>query len=239
MKIRVIHVDDEPKALDNFKIITSENFPEVEIVGQASSALVALRLINQEKPDAVFLDISMPGGGGFEILDSLQSINFEVVMLTAYDQFAMKALKKNVLDYILKPIDLDELGACFEKIKSKLTEKRTHPLDNNEKIIFSSHNGLEIVEIDKVIRFEADGNYTKVILISDSLLISKSMKVVEEKLPLNLFYRCHRSHIVNLKHIKKLSSKETANIELSNGDLISLSDNKREELIRIMHLDVL
>lgn len=230
-KIKIIHIDDEKLARDSFKLII-ESIEEFELVAQASSAIEGVKLINQHQPTAVFLDINMPGGSGFDMLEALNEINFEVIFLTAYDKYAIKAIEKSALAYLLKPIDVDELALVTKKIIKKIDfdEKSTNPFTG--KIFLSLNDGVEIIDHNDIINIEASSNYSLFYLKNGkTCLVSKTLKDFELKLPSSQFLRCHRSHIVNYSHVVKYSTKNGGFLELSNKNLIPISDNKKEEFL--------
>ena len=202
-KIKIIHIDDEKLARDSFKLII-ESSDEYELIGQASSALEGIKLINQLNPKVVFLDINMPGGSGFDLLEALNEINFEIIFLTAYDKYAIKAIEKSAFAYLLKPIDLDELNIITEKLikKIKLNESQTTPFSG--KIFLSLNDGIEIIDYNDIICIEANSNYSLFHLVNGkSCLVSKTLKDFELKLPENLFLIFNKYNIFNIKNIVK------------------------------------
>lgn len=231
-KIRIIHLDDEKLARDSFKLII-ESFDEFELLGQASSALEGVKLINLHHPDAVFLDINMPGGSGFDLLDTINEIKFEVVFLTAYDKYAIKAIEKNAIAYLLKPIDLDELALVTKRLINKInttSNKVFNPFTG--KIFISINDGVEIIDYKNIISIEASSNYSLFHLVNGkTCLVSKTLKDFEIKLPRDQFLRCHRSHIINYNHVIKYLNKNGGFLELSNNNLIPISDNKKDEFL--------
>jgi len=226
MKIKAIHIDDEKLARESFKII-ADSSEYINLVEQGASALEGIKLINKHNPDVVFIDINMPGGTGFEMLEAIDKINFEIVFLTAYDKYAIEAIEKNAIAYLLKPLDIDELDKVIEKIKVKLSQRKTNPFP--DKIFLFLNDGIEIINFDTIVSIEASSNYSIFHLDNgETILASKTLKEFEQKLPKDQFLRCHRSYIVNYKHIVKYINKNGNYLELSNNKQIPLSENKKD-----------
>ena len=231
MKIKIIHIDDEKLARDSFRII-AESSEGIELIGQGASALEGIKLINNLKPDVVFIDINMPGGSGFEMIEAIDEIDFEIVFLTAYDKYAIKAIEKNAIAYLLKPIDIDELDKVIDKLQIKLSSVESKANPFTKKLFLSLTDGIEILDFDNIISIEASSNYSLFNLEKGkTILASKTLKEFEMKLPSNQFLRCHRSYIVNYKHITKYINKNGGYLELSNNTQIPLSDNKKDDFL--------
>ncbi len=243
--MRAIVVDDEMAAI---KSLTWElqKFPEtISIIETFTSAKEALSGINYLKPDCVFLDIEMPEMNGFTLLKKLDYRNFAVVITTAYNQYAIQAIKESAVDYLLKPIDGDEIRTVMEKLK-KIKDAQSfqnHFKDTiNALSRASAHQTLQIpvsgkilfVRPDEIMYCESDGNYSKIFLESPKQLhVSKKLKELEEMLPENVFYRVHNSFII---HMLKVSEylRTDGYVVLTNGKRIPVSRNKKDDFLRKM-----
>jgi len=247
-KLRTVLIDDEDDAINSLKTII-EDFcsQDVEIVGTANSALFGIKEINEKKPDVVFLDIEMPGGSGFDMLESFENIDFDVVFITAYNNYAIKAFKFNAIDYIMKPVDIDEFEAVIKKIKNQ-KEKNQEKVDyskllkelqsknKSKRIKISTGSNIEFIEIDKLIRIEADGSYSTIsIENTNDLFVSKKMGEIEKLLPAEGFFRPHKSHIVNLKHVLKYNSSENS-IIMSNKTTVPLAKKRKDDFFELMSM---
>lgn len=237
--IKTIIIDDEKKAIDNLKILLTEFCKDIEIVGTASSIKDGLTIITSKKPDLVFLDVEMPYGTGFDLISQLNVIDFQVIFVTAYNQYALQAIKVNALDYILKPIDIDELKKAVEKIE--LNVKEDNRLDSlitslkdsssPSKIALADDGGYTMVNIDNIIRCEASINYTVFhIENSKSITVSKTLKDFEEILPKEKFVRVHQSHLVNLDKILKYYKTDGGYVLMSDNQTVTVSRRKRVDL---------
>jgi len=239
--IKAIIVDDEKHSVATltWKI---ENFcPDVELIAQFTDSSEALNYIRENKPDLLFLDIEMPRLNGFELLEELgDDISFEVIFITAYDEFGINAVKANALDYLLKPVQNQELKAAIEKykIKKSIDNQNDHVQQNNlktNKIALATKESIEFVNPDDIISCKSDSNYTMIYLTGDrKKLISKTLKEVEQWLSPYSFFRAHHSHLVNLQHIKEYVRADGGHLLLSNEKTIPVSRNRKEDLLKMI-----
>lgn len=243
--LNAIIVDDEEFARSSLYFLLQENCENVNIMGIAKSVNDARALLSQYSVDLIFLDIAMPGENGFELIPQAQNANATVIFTTAYDQYALKAIKANALDYLLKPIDIDELKEAVEKatkyIKmNKAENNRNESLKNLasdlsdrtsiKKITLPSGQGYRLVDIDEIIRIEADSNYSVFHLNNlEKIAVSKILKDYEEILPEERFVRIHKSSIVNLKYVKEYNSKNGLQVVLANGEAINVSRRRASD----------
>tara|TARA_B100000427_G_scaffold320744_1_gene320433 strand:+ start:300 stop:1034 length:735 start_codon:yes stop_codon:yes gene_type:complete len=237
--IKTVLIDDEKKAIDNLTIMLTEFCKNVEIVGTASSINDGIDVIQSKKPELVFLDIEMPHGTGFDLLSKLDVIDFQVIFVTAYNQYAIQAIKYNALDYILKPIDIDELKNSVDKIdlKEKINEridkliKNINAPEDVKKIALADDGGYTMVNINDIIRCEASGNYT-VFYVKNykPLTISRTLKYFEDLLPNHMFVRVHQSHLVNLEEVKKYYTTDGGYLLMNDDSTVSISRRKRIDL---------
>lgn len=243
--LNAIIVDDEEFARSSLYFLLQENCENVHIAGIAKSVNEARNLLSQHAIDLIFLDIAMPSENGFELIPQAQIANATVIFTTAYDQYALKAIKANALDYLLKPIDIDELKEAVNKatkyIKLNKTENnRNESLKNLandlsdrtaiKKITLPSGQGYRLVDIDDIIHIEADSNYSVFHLVNlEKIAVSKVLKDYEEILPENRFIRIHKSSIVNLKYVKEYNSKNGLQVILNNGEAITVSRRRASD----------
>jgi two-component system LytT family response regulator len=241
--LQAVIIDDEAKGRELIKMIVTANCPGVKIAGEASNIKEGYELIMRTEPHLVFLDIEMPGGSGFDLLARINEINFEVVFITAFDQYAIKAIKFSALDYLLKPVDEDELIVIVKKVEDNYVRKthnnavanllnNTKKHSENPKIGLTTTDGLDFIEIKNIMRCEADGKYTSVFLNNEKrLLVSKNLKEFEDLLIEFNFFRIHHSHLVNLDYIKKYQSGRGGYVIMNDGSTITVSQRKKEEFL--------
>lgn len=247
--IKSIIIDDEKKSRETLRgLLTKYSSDDVEIVGEADGYASGIEIIKLAKPDVVFLDIQMPDGSGFKLLEDIGEINFEIVFTTAYDQFAIKAIKYSALDYLLKPIVPEELKNTIEKVIRKksdgtinrnikvLLENLKHKESESQRIILSTAEGMHVIDVKNIIRCESDDYYTRFFFRdAKPILVSKTLKEYEELLREHDFIRPHKSHLVNLRFVKSFMRNDGGYIVLDNGDNIPVSRRKRESIIQILH----
>lgn len=246
--IRALLVDDEIHCLETLTWQLEKFCPEIVIVGVCDNAENALTILNKEEIELAFLDIEMPHMNGFELLQRLKKIPFEIIFTTAYDMFAVKAFKFSALDYLLKPIDKDELVQAVQKVKEKknqsmlpeqlniLFQNLNNHKQPSQKIALPTMNGLEFVIADDIIHCQSEGNYTHIFLKDDSkFLICRTLKETEELLSGHNFFRVHHSHSINLNHIKKYVKGDGGYVIMSNNSSINVSRSRKEELLRIFN----
>lgn len=239
--LRIAIIDDEADARFTLRTFLKKYCSEDQLVGEASGVAESYQLILQEQPDVLLLDIAMQDGTGFDLLDKFSNFNFQVIFTTAFDDFAIKAFQYNALDYLLKPIDADDLVRSLkrvransqkdfqQKIKGLLKLTQTQQVD---KIALSSMKGLIFLRLNDITHLEADGNYTTFWMMNgESHTVVRTIKEYEELLPTNFFFRCHQSHIVNLNFVKRFIKEDGGQIQLDNGKKITVSRRKKDRLI--------
>lgn len=227
-----ILVDDEEKSLKNLSILLAENCPDIEIIGAASNALEAVKAVMSEKPDIVFLDVQMPGYNGFDVLENIKGTPVTVIFTTAHKDYAINALRKGAFDYLLKPVDIDELKVCIERAKEKImpVERTGVSVPAASSIIeLSVKDGIIFIKQEQIVRLEAAGSYTTFFLENNVRhLVSKSMKEYEALLDPAVFFRCHNSHIINLKLVSKFVHNNGYFAELSNGSVVEVARRNKD-----------
>ena len=245
MTLKALIVDDEFYARNNLKILIDEFCPELKIVGLVESAEEARIIIEKEKPDVVFLDIAMPKEDGFSLLKSYENRDFSVVFTTAYNEYALKAFKENAIDYLEKPISIDDLQKAVQKVMkvhgsneqrtpAELSELVDEAMEGkNDRISIPTRNGYVIIRNTDIIHLEASDNYTMIYLIDGSRhLSSKNIKVYEENLNQEVFFRTHKSHIINVEHhLKEFSRSEGNMAVLTNGINVPIARRKMSNFL--------
>jgi len=214
--ITAVIIDDEKKCVSLLKHLIENHCSDINVVGEAESAAQGLQVIQQHKPDLVFLDIEMPDKTGFELLKSLPEINFDLIFTTAYNHYAIKAIRFSALDYLLKPVDLDELKNALARVYKKhqktgqqqsvevLMSNIKSKQPNFSRISLSTQDGLVILHVDEIIYCEASGTYTIFYLKNrEKIIVSKTLKEYEELLKDHSFFRVHNSFLINLNEVKK------------------------------------
>ena len=225
-KITAIIVEDSRLARNELKDLLKE-IPEVEIIAEAENADVAFELISSQNPDLIFLDIQLPGKDGFQLLEMLENVPM-VVFTTAFDEFAIKSFEYNTLDYLLKPINPKRLSQAIEKVKLKLaekTEKQDKKLDLEDQIFIKDGEKCWMVKISEIYLFEVEGNYTKVFFRNEKSVLTRSLNVIEKKLPQEKYFRANRNTIFNINYIQNIENWFSGNlmIKLPNDNQVEIS----------------
>jgi len=242
--INAVIIDDEPKNVRVLKNMLEEFCPEVSLLGEANNSVEGKELIERKKPGLVFLDIEMPYGNGFDMLNALMPIDFEVIFVTAFDKYILQALKYSALDYLLKPVNIEELKTAVQHAevrikKNSINQQLTVLLDNFKKhdlglkkIAVPTADGFEFILIEDIVRCEAQGAYTRIFTRdSKKILISRPLKDYESLLPDNIFLRIHHSHLVNLNYIKKYNRGRGGYIEMDDGTTLEVATRRRDEFL--------
>lgn len=243
--IKAIVIDDEELGRSVLKNLIQKYCPEISVVGEASNIKEAKKVISETNPSLVFLDIEMPGGSGFDLLEQLKGSDFSVIFTTAYNQYAVKAFRYSAADYLLKPINIDELLIAVKKVMNPISKKTMqssmdHLMDSynnqgvskNNKLALPTQEGLVFIDINDIVRCEADGKYTHCYILGGKKLYStRSLKDFEEQLTPRGFCRIHHAHLVNLNHIKNYVKGEGGQVLMVNGDSVIVSKRKKEEFL--------
>ena len=242
--MKAIIVDDERLARNELKRLL-ENFPSIEVIGEAANTDEASQLIEELQPDVVFLDIQMPGKTGFEWLEEWDGFLPEIIFTTAFDEYALKAFEVNALDYVLKPIELARLSESIQKLESRFqrpsrTEKSTttnHVLGGNDQIFVKDGEKCWFVRLDRVRLCESMGNYVRLFFDDQKPLVLKSLNSLEERLDPKLFFRCNRKHIVNLNFIEKIEPWFSGGLQVTlKGEKAEKIEISRRQSIRFKEL---
>ena len=245
---RAVIIDDEEGARESLNNILRDYFTNIEVVAKADSADSGYAAITKYQPDLVFLDIEMPLGNAFDLLEKFNKISFDIIFITAYDHYAINAIKFSALDYLLKPIDIDDLRAAIERFEAKkkenkgtFSDQRFEALLENlktrksRKVAIPDTDGLLFVHLDEIIRCESDGNYTSIIMANDRrILASRTLGEYEELFRGENFFRTHRSHLINLEHIQKYIKGEGGYVIMSDSSQVEVSRRKKTEFIEAL-----
>jgi two-component system, LytTR family, response regulator len=242
--INAIIVDDEPYCCEALSILLGRYCPQVNLAGMYYSGAQAIDPIRDQKPQLLFLDIEMPRMNGFELLEKVKDLDFELIFTTSYDQYAIKAIRHSALDYLLKPIDREELqlsiGKAEQRLKAPLPQqidllfqKLQSPTNLFTKIAIPTMEGLQMVAVDSIIHCLSDSNYTILTLKEKQKVIaSKTLKEIEELLEDYSFLRVHHSHVINLNEVCKYIKGEGGYLVMSDGASINVSRSRKEGLLR-------
>ena len=241
--IKAIIVDDEPYCCETITTLL-EDSPDVEVVAVCHNAAVALAAIQKYSPDLVFLDVEMPKMNGFEMLEQLPAVNFDLIFTTSYDKYALKAIRFSAIDYLLKPVDSEELLNAVQKVIRRsqkpiaqqleiLMQKIHQPHTPISKIAMPTMEGLQMIPVDSIISCESDSNYTILLLKNNKkIVVSRTLKEIEELLEEHSFIRVHRCYLANLNEVEKYVKGEGGYLVMSDGTTIDVARNKKETLLK-------
>ncbi|MFN8326637.1 MAG: LytTR family DNA-binding domain-containing protein [Flavobacteriaceae bacterium] len=248
--ITAILIDDDDNLRNGMKALLEKIAPEIQIIGDADSVETGVPLMKKTQPQVVFLDIHLGDGSGFDLLEEVSKstkINSQIVFITAHEQYAIKAFRFSALDFLLKPVDPDELGKVIEKVKTVvhkndsvghidlLLENIRKKVDNFKRIALSNADGVHLFEISDIIRCESLDNYTKFFIKnSKPILISKTLKEYEELLAEHGFERIHQSHLINLNYLKSYIKKDGGYVIMADETHLPISHRKKERLQEIL-----
>lgn len=242
--IKSIIIDDEPNSVEVLHEMLTRYCPVISVVATADNIKTARDLILMHQPHLIFIDIEMPFGNAFDLLNNLPAINFEVIFVTAFDNYALNAIKLSALDYLLKPVSIKDLQAAVmkaeEKIKSKNISSRIEnllynlksPQSSSKRLALPTFEGLIFLDTDDFVRLEASNNYTFIFLKDKSkIIVSRPLKEFESLLDMSTFSRVHHSHIINHNYIKKYHRGRGGYVEMEDGSSIEVSTRKKEEFL--------
>ena len=241
--IRAIIVDDEPYCCDTLETMLEKYCPGVELVAVCHSGEEAIAGISQHQPDLVFLDIEMPRMNGFDVLQKIGTINFEIIFTTSFDQYALRAIRFSALDYLLKPIDQEDLQIAVQKVIQRtqkpvtqqlqlLMQKLQQPTNPVNKIALPTLEGLQMVQVDSILYCESDSNYTTFFLKGKpKIIVSRTLKEMEDLLADYSFARIHNSYLVNLAEVDKYIKGEGGYVVLTDGSTVNVSASRKRLLL--------
>lgn len=228
-------VDDESRSRAHLRLMLEDYCQGIEVVGAAESAQQALEKIPRLKPDVLFLDVQMPGMSGIELAQALEGMKLPIVFVTAYDHYALQALKASAVDYLLKPLKISELQQAVEK----LLQRQASGMNDSNGIEVLHHNlrkqggcdklrvpwdgGFKVLEVPQIIHLKADNTYTEVYLTSGKILVSMSLGEFEDVIPQGSFFRVHYSHIINMDHMDSFSARDGGQVTMKDGSSVPVS----------------
>lgn len=246
--LTAILIDDEKNSRDALQKKLQSHCPEIKIAAVCNNGIEGIAAIKQNRPDIVFLDIEMPHMNGFTMLEQLNEKYFDIIFTTAYNQYAINAIRCGAFDYLVKPVDINELKAVVKRVAEKkqhstITERLNILLDQLQqpsatkpkKIAVATHEGLELVAVDVIIYMEAEGNYTRLYFTEQKpLLASKTLKEFEDLLDGTGFFRIHNASLVNLLYVKKYIKGDGGQVQLTNNTVLDVARRRKEELLEAL-----
>jgi len=246
--INSIIIDDEEDGRKTLSILLKSYFPEINICQICESAHEGLEAIKNIQPDLVFLDIQMPQMSGFDLLKQASPISFEVIFITAHDQYAIKAIRFSALDYLLKPIDIDDIRDAIRKAKERIAQKNSsqnyqsviqnvqHKNGRIERLAVPTLEGIEFFNTDDVIFCQAEGSYTTLVLKGKlQKLVSRNLKDFENLLSDSEFCRVHHSYLINLRHVEKYVKGEGGYVVMTDNHHVDISRRRKEEFLNMLN----
>ncbi len=249
--IKALLIDDDENLREGMKGLLRRFAPSIKIIGEADSVATGIVAMDTLKPQVVFLDIQLNDGTGFDILEKLaaknETIKTNIVFITAHEQYAIKAFRFSALDFLLKPVDPEELQKVIQKIESVIENRNDYShidlllenirkkVDNFKRIALSTSDGIHLFDISDIIRCESTDNYTKFYIKDNKpVLISKTLKEYEELLTPHKFERIHQSHLINLNYLKSYIKRDGGYVVMEDGSRLPISQRKRERLKEIL-----
>lgn len=245
--IYAIIIDDEPAARASLALEIDLHCPDIRVTGEAGSVAEALGLLQQQPMvNLLFVDIQLGDGSGFDVLSNIETDRFKIIFTTAYSEYALRAIKYSPLDYLLKPIDADELKTAVAKIlkrqQSDLSEQmrafmqQIHADVSPARIALATADGLHLHYVKEIVRCASDGNYTTVFFTNGSkLLVAKTLKDLESLLLPYRFERIHKSHLVNIDHLRRYYNRFTGEVEMSDGAMLPVAQRKKAYLLELLN----
>jgi two-component system, LytTR family, response regulator len=243
--LTAILIDDMPEALDILRGDLKTHCPDIQIVGEANGVVSAAKLLRQQTPDLLFLDILMGDGTGFDLLEIFPNLSSRVIFITASEEFAIKAFRLAAIDYLLKPVNPIDLQAAVQRSKNQqygspksldiLKETIRHPEQLPKRISLHTADKILIINIDDIIRCEADGNNTRFFLHNaDTIFVTKTLKYYEDIFEAHTFIRVHQSHIINYQYIQAFIKKDGGYLSLKNNHTVPVAIRKKAEVMELL-----
>jgi len=240
-KIQTVIIEDEPKSLLTLQSLLDRYCPEVQVIATAGSVESGLHILAENNPELVFLDIAMPDGDAFDLLNKIGHVDFEIIFITAYNDFALRAFEFSALHYLLKPVNYLELQAAvqrfmkirnYDSLGTRLDILNNSMKNHFDKISLPSNDGLIIVELKEIVRLEAAGNYSTIHLANDqSIVVTKTLYQFEEILDGLDFIRIHNTHLINLNYVKRYQRGQGGTVTMNDGTQLAVSRGRKAEFI--------
>lgn len=244
MELSAVIIEDEQKARRILQTLLQEHCPEVEVKDAVEDVPHGVKAIVKHKPDVVFLDIELPGFSGFELTDFIDDVNFEIIFTTAYSQYALKAFEMSAVDYLLKPIQIEQLKAAVDKAKKRKGQNLGDKLQvlkenlsptGTKKIALPIAEGYLFVEQNEIVYMEADNTYTTIYFTNgNKVLVSRSLGEFVELIGSAEFYKPHRSYYINLNHIRQFNKQDGGSLIMDNGHTVYIARDKKHEFLEMM-----
>jgi two-component system LytT family response regulator len=245
LPLTAVIIDDESSSRNSLRQKLISNCPEIKIIDECENGEQGIEVIETKKPDVVFLDVEMPRMNGFIMLQHLTNRNFELIFTTAYDHYAIQAIRFSALDYLVKPVEIEDLKTAINRVEEKKQQQSSngrietliHNLllekDQHHRLVTPTHEGLLFTELSDILYLEAESNYTFIFLTDGrKITVTRTLKDFEELLPPHLFIRIHHSHIINKDHIQKYIRGEGGQVIMKNGISLYISRRKKEEFLK-------
>ncbi len=240
--IKAVLIDDIPAAIKMLESDLQTHCPEIEVIGKAASVVSAAKLLRELKPDVVFLDIELEDGNAFDLLQILPEISFKIIFVTASDKYAIRAFRFSAIDYLLKPIDIDELKDAVQKIKNSDSKEKIDVLldhwsnkNASDRIALHSNDEIKIVNLLDIVRCESDNNYTNFYFVNKGrFLVTRTLKSYDQLLSESGFIRVHQSHLVNIKHIKSYVKTDGGYLLMSDQSRVPVAVRKKAEVMDLL-----
>lgn len=242
--LNAILIEDEPRSQKVLSMLIEQNCPQIKLLKVCNDARQGIEAVSTHQPNLVFLDIRMPGLSGFEFLDAYDEPPFEIIFVTAYDQYAIEALRRSAVDYLLKPVNEADLvrsvKSASQRIEQKASKDKYKVLRENrkvqhpqhQKLVIPTRDGLQFIPLEEVVKLQADRNYTRIFTLDGKEVISTNhLKLYEESLPSELFFRTHHSFIINLQHVKNYVRGEGGYVVLSGGGTADISKRRKRDFL--------
>ncbi len=242
--LKAVIIDDEKDAIDGLEIMLQGSCPDIILAGHATSAAAGIELIRRQQPDLVFLDIEMPHGNGFKVLEAIPGKQLQVIFVTAYDQYAIQAIKFNACDYLLKPANPEEVALAVDRARENirstqftnyqrlLEQMRSRKLD---KIALPTSHGFLYVNTEDIIRIEADKSYSTIYIAQRKpVIVSQIIKFYEELLSDKGFFRIHKKHLINMKHVDQFFRTDGAYVVMSDQTKVEISRRNKDAFLLAM-----
>lgn len=237
-KLRAVIIDDEPKAIAVLRRIIENHCPQVEVVAVADEITSAIRVINEHRPQLLLLDVDLTSATGFDLLERIEDRSFHVILVTAHPEYAVKAFRYSVIDYLMKPVDMEELKQAVEKVRELIVKEAGAQAagqpQQKQTLRIPSMEGAIFVRMDDILRLEAEGAYTRIYVADKRYFSSYNLKHFEDHLDPAQFIRVHRSHVVNLQKVKALHGQGGPVLELVDGSRIPVSRGHKADLLKAL-----
>jgi len=243
--LRTIIIDDEPHIRETLRHMLRKFCPQVRLVGEADSVATGIREIREKAPELVLLDIKMDDGTGFDLLDKCENIDFKIIFITAYEQYAIRAFGFSAIDYLLKPVNPEKLADAVKRVEQlvqssfitqldTLKKNLNTPVDKDRKIILRTLDNIYLLDVQDIIHCASDGSYTVFDTLEEGrITVSKGIKIYDDLLSDSGFLRVHRSHLINLKHVRRFSKQDGGLVVMKNNIEVPASTKGRERLMEL------